>query len=136
MLIPLRFIRASQTGRYHGGNMEENKNRKTHKQVLILSIIAFIGSGYFLIQNVITISKYTKTDAIVLEVKTINTPGSGTSRSYKPTVHFTTKSGKNVTLQTGYGSSMFKFRKGDRITVYYNPKDSSFFVLLHLNQCG
>ena len=106
---------------------EKSKNSRLYKQVLFLSIIAFAGSGYFLVRNVVTVLQYNKTEATVLEVRTLRTPGSGASRSYIPTVSYTTESGRKITRNTGYGSTMFDFDRGDRIPVYYKPDRPGVF---------
>ena len=105
----------------------KTKNSKAYKQVFFLSIIAFAGSGYFLVRNVFTLLEYNKTEATVLQVKTVHTPGSGASRTYIPTVTYTTQDGRKITRRTGYGSTTYDFDRGDRIPVYYKPDQPVVF---------
>lgn len=106
---------------------EKSKNSRLYKQVLFLSILAFAGSGYFLVRNLFTVLQYNKTEATVLEVNTLRTPGSGASRSYIPTITYTTQDDRKITRRTGYGSTTFDFDIGDRIPVYYKPDRPGVF---------
>ncbi len=105
------------------------KKIEAWKKVLFLSLVAFLGSGYFLVDNLFILANFNKTTAKVVKSETIRLPGSGSTRTYYLTVRFTNSKGDKVTKKTSYGSSMFNYSSGDEVAIYYRPgKAHDFYV--------
>ena len=96
---------------------------------MLLSLIALLGAGYFLVENIGIVLTYNRVQAQILGVKTLPSRAGDASRSYMPTVRYGTSEGRIITAQTSYGSSMFNFSRGEKVTVYYDPADPGVFKI-------
>jgi len=108
---------------------EEKKNKKLYFQVVFLGVIALIGSGIFLFENLGIAFEYDRAKAEVLGTKQIYNRADDTARTYIPTVRYKTKDGNTITVNTGHGSSQYNFSQGEEVTVYYDPKNPRTFKI-------
>jgi hypothetical protein len=110
--------------------MSKAKTTRLYKQVFVLGIVIIIGAGYFLARSVMMISSDIKTTATVIKIEQMFKRAGETTSTYIPTVQYTTGTGKVVTMSTGFGSSMYNFDVGEKVTVYYDEKNPTSFNIV------
>ena len=110
--------------------MGEAKKTRLYKQVFLLGMVIILGAGYFLVQNIMMVANDIKTTATVTKVKQQFQRAGETTRTYVPTVKYVTETGRAITGSTGYGSSMYNFDVGDKVTVYYDPQNPTSFNII------
>ena len=98
--------------------MSEAKRTGLYKQVFVLGIVIILGAGYFLVRSVMMISSDIKTTATVIKIEQVSKRAGDTTRTYIPTVKNITEAGRVVAMSTGFGSSMYNFDVGEKVTVF------------------
>ena len=110
--------------------MSEAKTKNPYKQVFVLGLVITLGAGYFFITNVTMVFRDIKTTATVIKVEKMFSYAGQMTRTYTPTVKYTTRTGKDITLSTGFASSMYDFNVGEKVTVYYDKKEPTSFKIV------
>ena len=109
------------------------KSKKTAKLVKLIFFgfgniwIAF-GVFFFIDAKLFSSESYSATGTVV-ELKKVRRLSNSTSRStshvttYYPVVRYQTKNGKNVTFTSSSGSYPSPYKRGDRVTILYDPEN-------------